>query len=191
MREVFLGAGQLPESEIGTFLSSQIVDINRTIIEQGRQSEKFDGMGTTLNCVVFVQGKIFIAHVGDSRTYLLTKGHLFQLTIDHNVETFIKRGLIPKNGVHKGVKGSALMRAIGLVEEVEIDIYDKKLAQGEIYLTASDGLFDMINDQSIASIISKNLGSGLDKTVQALIHAANEAGGRDNITVLLSKVIEA
>lgn len=193
LREFFVASGKIATNELGIFLSSKINELNRSIIEQGVASAEFEGMGTTLNTIVFSSGKMFLAHVGDSRTYLFTDECLFQITVDHNVQTFVDRGMMDTQAVQKGVKGSALMRAVGLTDYVEIDIYEKAVKPGELYLTASDGLFDMISDDAIYRTLlrhSKRPGAfPNDDLIKDLIGQANEAGGRDNITILASKVV--
>jgi protein phosphatase len=144
-------------------------------------------MGTTLNCLMFVGDKLHLAHVGDSRTYLYYKKHLFQLTLDHNVAVFLERGWLPKSAVQPGAKDGALVRAMGLADHCDVDIYEIPLKPGQVFLTCSDGLSGMVDDRRIAQLITENLDQ-FDMLPKVLIDAANAAGGKDNITVLLSHV---
>lgn len=189
LRQAFIDAGELELDDLNPFLQQTIEQINKAIIKKGRQNKEIKGMGTTLNALVFRGNILKLAHIGDSRTYLYSEKNLFQLTIDHNVKTFLERGWLSPSKVLPGSTESALVRALGLFLNCEIDIYEKTVQPGEIFLTSSDGLFDMINDSEIAKIIGNNL-ENFEQIPALLIEAANKNGGRDNITVLLSKVVE-
>jgi protein phosphatase len=190
LRKNFVGSDIILYEEISSFLAGAIDKINGEILAKGRADQDVAGMGTTLNCLVFVGDKVHIAHVGDSRTYLYYDHHLFQLTIDHNVDNFRARGWLQPNQVAPGTKGEALVRGLGLGPTCEVDIYQTKLKPGQIFLTCSDGLSGMVSDRKIAEIIYAHRKKIKDLPA-ALIAAANEAGGRDNITVLISDVREA
>ena len=187
LRKAFLNSERIRHEEISPFLSTAIDRINSDILERGRREREVSGMGTTLNCLMFVGDSLHLAHVGDSRTYLYYKKHLFQLTIDHSVGNFLERGWLPKSAVLPGAKEGALVRAMGLTERVDIDIYEVPLRPGQVFLTCSDGLSGMIEDRKIAQLITENLDQ-FESLPKVLIDAANAAGGRDNITVLLSQV---
>lgn len=187
LRKSFLSTDKIRHEEVVPFLSSTIDRINNEIVDRGKREPEITGMGTTLNCLMFAGDKLHIAHVGDSRTYLYYKKHIFQLTFDHSVGNFLEKGWIPKSAVQPGAREGALVRAMGLADRCEIDLYEIKLKAGEIFVTCSDGLSGMVDDRKIASIITDNLNS-FEKMPKALIDAANAAGGRDNITVLCSMV---
>ncbi|MEZ4743275.1 MAG: protein phosphatase 2C domain-containing protein [Bdellovibrionota bacterium] len=187
LRKAFLEVDRIRHEEIHPFLTTNVDRINQQLLDRGAQDPMLSGMGTTLNCVMFVGNKLVLAHIGDSRTYLYSQGHLFQLTLDHNVKTFLERGWLGSDSVIPGSGESALVRALGLFEHCEVDIYEKTVKGGEIYLTSSDGLFDMVRDADIARIISNNL-DDFNNLPTKLIAEANRNGGRDNITVLLSKM---
>jgi protein phosphatase len=188
LRKAFLDVDMIRHEEIHPFLTSTIDKINQGIIDKGAQDSSLYGMGTTLNCLMFVGDKLHLAHIGDSRTYLYSQRHLWQLTLDHNVRTFLARGWLSSNSVVPGSGESALVRALGLFERCDVDIYEKTVNKDEIYVTSSDGLFDMIKDSDIAKIISQNI-DDFENLPRKLIEEANRKGGRDNITVLLSKMI--
>ncbi|MCX6107690.1 MAG: protein phosphatase 2C domain-containing protein [Proteobacteria bacterium] len=187
LRKSFLNSDRIRHEEIAPFLSSSIDRVNMEILERGRRDRDLTGMGTTLNCLMFVGETLHLAHVGDSRTYLYYKKHIFQLTLDHSVGNFIERGWLPRSAVLPGAKEGALVRAMGLGERVDVDIYEVPLKPGQIFLTCSDGLSGMLEDRKTAQIITENL-DHLDSLPKVLIDAGNAAGGRDNITVLLSHV---
>lgn len=187
LRKSFLNSERIRHEEITPFLISSVDKMNMEILERGRREQEIAGMGTTLNCLMFVGDKMHLAHVGDSRTYLYYKKHLFQLTLDHSVGNFLERGWLPKSAVQPGAKDGALVRAMGLADRCDVDIQEIQLKPGQLYLTCSDGLSGMIDDRKIAQLITENLDQ-FDRLPKILIDAANAAGGKDNITVLLSHV---
>jgi protein phosphatase len=188
LHNAFVECDIIRHEEIHPFLISTIDHINSEIIKRGQVDAEYAGMGTTLNCLLFVGNQLHIAHVGDSRTYLYYQGNLWQLTIDHNVKTFLARGWMTPQNVIPGSSEGALVRALGLFSSVDVDFYTKTVNEGEIYLTASDGLFDMVNDSQMLKILKSNE-HNFEQLPQLLIQEANRQGGRDNITVLLSKIL--
>jgi PPM family protein phosphatase len=187
LKRAFLNCDRIRHEEINPFLITTIDKTNLEIVERGRSDHRKSGMGTTLNFLMFVGDKVHVAHVGDSRTYLYYKKHFFQLTLDHSVGNFLRRGWLPSTALHAGAKEEALVRAMGLGDNCDVDIYELKLEPGQLFLTCSDGLSGMITDRRIAKIISENF-DNFDRLPKLLVDAANQAGGKDNITVLLSYV---
>jgi len=190
LRKQFMDADIVRYGEINSFLAGTVDRINQDIISRGQLEPEIAGMGTTLNCLLFVAGKLHIAHVGDSRSYLFQDNQFYQLTLDHNVENFSKRGWLKANQVSPNAKPEALTRALGLTTPVEVDVYEMDLVPGQIFLTCSDGLSGMVSDKEIVEII-RRYRHRLDDLPRKLIEAANAGGGKDNITVLLSEVREA
>ena len=187
MKRVFQSSDTIRHGEVNSFLVRAVDELNQDILTRGQLETEIAGMGTTMNCLVFVGDRLHLAHVGDSRTYMYYAGHIFQLTIDHNVGTFAAKGWLNPDQVQPGAKDEALVKALGLGPNCEADIYEVALKPGQLFITCSDGLSGMIADNEIASIVRKNY-SKFDAIPQLLIAAANAAGGRDNITVLLSEV---
>src|SRR6185437_1372144 len=132
LRKAFLNSDRIRHEEINPFLTSSIDKMNGEILERGRREAEITGMGTTLNCLMFVGDKLHLAHVGDSRTYLYYKKHIFQLTLDHSVGNFLERGWLPKSAVQPGAKEGALVRAMGLAERCDVDIYEVPLKAGQL-----------------------------------------------------------
>ncbi len=190
LKRAFLESDRIRHEEITPFVTSAIDRTNQAIIERGVIENESAGMGTTVNFLIFVGDRLHVAHVGDSRTYLFYRDHLWQLTIDHNIETFIARGWMPKSALHPNTKGSALVRSIGLSVRCEVEVYEIPLRSGQIYLTCSDGLTGMVDDRRIAALISANL-QNFESLPKILIDEALRNGGKDNVTVLLSQVKEA
>lgn len=187
LRQAFIHSDRIRHEEIGPFLASAIDRLNSEILERGRRDADVTGMGTTLNSLMFVGDKLHLAHVGDSRTYLFYKKNFFQLTLDHSVGNFLERGWLPRSAVQPGAKEGALVRAIGLADRCEFDVYEMPLKPQQLFVTCSDGLTGMVEDRRIAQIISDNF-DNFEKLPKILIDAANAAGGKDNITVLVSLV---
>ena len=187
LRKAFLNSDRIRHEEINPFLISSIDKMNGEILDRGRREAEINGMGTTLNCLMFVGDKLHLAHVGDSRTYMYYKKHIFQLTLDHSVGNFLERGWLPKSAVQPGAKEGALVRAMGLADRCDVDIYEVPLKPGQVFLTCSDGLSGMVEDRKIAQLITENLDQ-FERLPKVLIDAANAGGGKDNITVLVSAV---
>jgi len=153
---------------------------NLAILEQARSNEAQAGMGTTIVAARFSPNKqrAYIAHVGDSRAYRLRKGELKQLTIDH---TLGAAGIV-------GPSAAKLSRAVGIGEEVDVDLLTDSPLPGDCYMLCCDGLNKMVPDSVMRDIMLRD--SDIAKAAGALIDAANERGGKDNITVILVRVDE-
>ena len=190
LKKCFLASDLIRHGEMNSFIVTSIDRVNNDIIARGVAEPEIAGMGTTLNCLAFVGEKLYIAHVGDSRTYLYQDKNLFQLTIDHNVGIFAARGWLSPGQIAPGAKDEALVKALGLSPVCDVDIYEVDLRPGQIFITCSDGLSGMVSDRGIADIVSRHRGK-VDELPRKLIDAANEGGGRDNITVLVSEVRSA
>jgi protein phosphatase len=178
---------KIGQADTTPYLIDTINQANLTLIERSRTDEALLGMGSTVNCLAFKGDKLFIGHVGDSRTYLYHKGHMFQLTMDHSVEEFTKRGWLSQAVLNRNPKKGALVRAIGLFQNLDVDVIEIRLREKFIFLTCSDGLSGMVSDQRILELMRKHENE-LEKLPDVLIKEANKMGGGDNITVLLSQV---
>ena len=177
----------LQESEISNFLSNAVDKVNRKIVHKGETADVLEGMATTLNAVMFTEDRAFIAHLGDSRTYLFYEDNLWQLTFDHNVKNYVEKGWLSKDALAKNSKPDALVKAIGLTEKCDIDIYEIDLKKDFILITCSDGLTGMVDDRTIKDIINRYT-EKLHILPGRLIKEANDNGGVDNITVVVSRV---
>lgn len=187
IKEAYLNCDSLRHEEVEPFLIKTIDQVNKDIITKGMSSTQMEGMATTLNAILFVGDKAYICHMGDSRTYLYQRGNLWQLTLDHNIENYVERGWLPDGSLALNPKPGALVRALGLSAQCEVDVYELKLQAGEILLTCSDGLTGMVQDRKLLRII-KEYEQRLYELPQRLVQEANEAGGQDNITVVISAV---
>jgi serine/threonine protein phosphatase PrpC len=162
---------------------------NVSIHERSQASAEHAGMGTTLTAVYVGAEEVAIAHVGDSRAYCLRDGELLRLTDDHSlVDELIRQGKLTPEEAVEHPQRSVITRALGPEPEVEIDTRSYRARDGDVYLLCSDGLTTMVPDALLTEIMLAH--SQLRDAGEALIAAANEAGGRDNITVVLLRVEE-
>ncbi len=187
--EAFQGGlpdGGEPELELAD-LAQQA---NARIHELSHSNSEQAGMGTTLTAVYVGELDIAIAHVGDSRAYCLRDGELLKLTDDHSlVDELIRQGRLTPEEAVEHPQRSVITRALGPEGVVEVDTRSFRGRAGDIYLICSDGLTTMLTEQEIAVLLSAH--ASLRESGEALIAAANAAGGRDNITVVLLRVAEA
>jgi PPM family protein phosphatase len=162
---------------------------NARIHELSHSHAEQAGMGTTLTAVYVGEREIAIAHVGDSRAYRLREGELLRLTEDHSlVDELLRQGRLTPEEAIEHPQRSVITRALGPEGTVEVDTRSYAARDGDVYLLCSDGLTTMLAEQQLASILSAH--STLRDAGEALIAAANDAGGRDNITVVLLRVEE-
>ncbi len=162
---------------------------NFSIHERSQANAEHAGMGTTLTAVYVGTEEVAIAHVGDSRAYCLRGGELLRLTDDHSlVDELMRQGKLTPEEAIEHPQRSVITRALGPEPEVEIDTCSYRARDGDVYLLCSDGLTTMVPDMHLAEILLAH--PRLRHAGEALIAAANEAGGRDNITVVLLRVEE-
>ncbi len=162
---------------------------NARIYELSHSNAEHAGMGTTLTAVYVGEREIAIAHVGDSRAYRVRDGELLRLTEDHSlVDELLRQGRLTPEEAVEHPQRSVITRALGPEGTVEVDTRSYAARDGDVYLLCSDGLTTMLAEAQLASIVSAQ--ATLREAGEALIAAANEAGGRDNITVVLLRVEE-
>ena len=171
----------LEGNAFGVFLGKVLEDVNQEVWQAAQEDDK-RGMGTTCTLVAIRGDQLFLAHIGDSRAYLLRDGELHQISKDHSwVEDAVDQGVITREQARVHPNRNVITRAIGLEQQPQIDTSVMPLADGDLLLLCSDGLNSMIPDEDIHRILT---GSGPEEVCQALIDAANEAGGHDNTTVV-------
>ena len=160
---------------------------NRRIHEAAARDAKLKGMGTTIVVTFFVGGTCYIGHVGDSRVYRFRDGQLTQLTEDHSLlNDYIKMRQLTPEEIEAFPHKNVIVRALGMKDSVQVDIMHEAARSGDVYLLCSDGLSGMISDEQMANIL--RAGGDLDSQCESLIDGANEAGGTDNITVILVRI---
>jgi PPM family protein phosphatase len=171
-------------------LANIVRDANRRIYDLAVADESRRGMGTTLTLAKLHGDEVSLAHVGDSRAYRLRGGELEQLTRDHSLVAELERsGQITPEAAEHHPQRSIITRALGPEPDVEVDTYTLAGREGDVFLICSDGLTSMISDDEVASIL-RSAGS-LDEAADELVRAANQSGGKDNITVILFRLGEA
>jgi serine/threonine protein phosphatase PrpC len=176
-------SGEPAEAQLARILR----DANRRIYELAVSDESHRGMGTTLTAAKVHGDEISLAHVGDSRAYVLRDGRLEQLTSDHSLVAELERSgqLSPEAAEHHPQR-SIITRALGPEPDVEVDTYTVTGRDGDLFLLCSDGLTSMISDEEVASILRSS--DSLERKADALVLAANQSGGKDNITVVLFRL---
>ena len=168
-------------------LAERVREANRKIYERSRAEHESAGMGTTLTAAYLDHGALAIAHVGDSRAYMFRDGVLRRLTQDHSlVDELVRRGKLTEEQAAEHPQRSIITRALGPEPEVEVDTWSYSAKAGDVLLLCSDGLTSMVSEERVAEILAT--ADSLDHAADQLIAEANEAGGRDNITVVLFRV---
>lgn len=178
------------EEAIIQWLLQVIQKENEVIYERGQSDASKMGMGTTIVATVLLTNrKLVLAHVGDSRSYLIRQSGLRQLTEDHSlVNELVKSGELTPEMAKSHPRKNVLVRSLGIPGVVEVDVTTIETEIGDKVLLCSDGLTNMLSDEELLTVITQPLLP--EKIVQQLIEKANEAGGTDNITVLLIEISE-
>jgi PPM family protein phosphatase len=170
-------------------LESVAREANRRIFEMAQTDESRRGMGTTLTAALVGDDELAIAHVGDSRAYLLRDGRLEQLTRDHSLVAELERtGQLTAEDAEHHPQKSIITRALGPEPDVQVDTHTHRARSGDVYLLCSDGLTSMLSEEELGSILRST--ASLSDAAEALVRAANQSGGRDNITVVLFRLAE-
>jgi len=160
---------------------------NRKMMEHVIQHPDHKGMGCTAELLAFTNGGFVLGHIGDSRTYRLRNGQLQQLTQDHTlVQQQVDEGLISLDKVKNHPLRNVIFRAVGLNEELALDLIRGNMISGDLFLLCSDGLTDMIPDDQIQEILLSDI--DVQAQVDKLIETAIFAGGDDNITAVISAI---
>ncbi len=169
-------------------LAASIKLANLRIFEEAEGNPGQHGMGTTIVATHIANGLVYFGHVGDSRIYRLRNEELEQVTDDHSLlNDYIKMKDLSEEEIENFPHKNVIVRALGMKETVQVDVAHEKPEDGDVYLLCSDGLCDMLRDEEILDIMLREV-SDLEGCVDALIDAANDAGGNDNITVVLVQV---
>ena len=176
--------------DIGRVLATSVDNANQAILRAARHNPDYRDMGTTLVAGIFFGDRLFLTHVGDSRCYRLRGGDLTQITKDHSMlQEQVDAGLIHREDTSVTSSRHILTRALGVDPELQFEVKIHAVAAGDFYLMCSDGLTDMVDDASIASLMGQE--NNIGKLASALINLANAKGGRDNIAVVLIHAKEA
>lgn len=163
---------------------------NTAVNNLSKKQNQLTGMGTTLVLLMFREGRVYYAHVGDSRLYRLRDGKLRQLTKDHSLlQEVLDHGIFSsvKEAEEAGVGANVLTRSLGFSVDVNVDVSESKTMEGDHYLVCSDGLSAYVSDTDILSIISQQENT-IEEKVQELLDAALKTGGKDNISIVLTRI---
>jgi protein phosphatase len=171
----------------GELLKYALRAASRRIYEEACRNTNLRGMGTTA-VVLFIQdGKGFIAHVGDSRAYLVKNGEIRQLTADHSlVAEQLRAGFITEEELKHHKFKNIITRSVGFQNEVEIDLLIRDLEPGDRFLLCSDGLTNLVEEPDLHKIVLKNQPK---EACKKLIDLANKRGGDDNVTVVIANIL--
>jgi protein phosphatase len=180
---------ELPDGSRAEALVRIIEQANKRIHERARSDDSLHGMGTTTTAAYVDDDEVVIAHVGDSRAYLLRDGELIRLTKDHSlVGELVARGKLTEEQAEQHPQRSVITRALGPEANVQVDIDIFPAKAGDLFLLCSDGLTSMVHEPKLRPLFEES--DSLETLGKRLIDAANAAGGRDNITVILFRLEE-
>ena len=164
-------------------INEAVTAANAYIYQRSRENSNLSGMGTTLVLASCIGNEAIVANIGDSRLYLVNDA-MTQITRDHSlVEEMVTLGGIDREMARNHPDKNIITRAVGVKEKVAADFFEVDLTKGDKLLLCSDGLTNMLRDEEIYQIIQDN--KELEQAAKALVDAANENGGRDNIAVVL------
>ena len=163
-------------------LSGAIEEVNRQIYHQQEHDDALTGMGTTLSVLWMSDNFVYIGHVGDSRVYLLRDGEFKQMTLDHSlVEQLVREGVLTEEEAQNHPMRNIITRAIG-TESVEVDVVVEERRKGDLWLACSDGLHGLVDDRQMRDALRQY---APEKAADVLLKAALDAGGRDNVTLVI------
>jgi protein phosphatase len=170
-------------------IRDQIARANSAIFTTSQNNPECAGMGTTLVVALFYDNFMSVAHIGDSRLYRLRGETMEQVTRDHSLlQEQIDSGIITPEQAKKAAHKNLVTKALGIDPTVEPELHEYPTKPGDIYLLCSDGLCDMVEDDDIGMTLQA-LGANLKLCAQQLVQMANDNGGRDNVSVILVRVL--
>ena len=179
-------AQRLPAVAVMQAMAASVADANRAVFDASQAQAAYRGMGTTLVLAVFIGGRLFIGHIGDSRAYRWRGWQLEQLTRDHSLlQEQLDAGLITPAQAVLSTHRNLVTRALGIEPTVALETHEHTVLPGDCLLLCSDGLTDMVPDAEIAEILAQPWPPA--RLAAALVARANERGGRDNVSVLLAQ----
>ena len=178
-------------SRPGILLRDAIQRANKIIYQTARTQANCEGMGTTIVAGLFFDDKLTIAHVGDSRLYRMRVQDFTQVTQDHSLlQELVARGFYTPEEAQRAAAKNYVTRALGVEPTVEVEITEVPALKDEVYVLCSDGLSDMVEDDDIQLTIN-TFGANLETVAKQLVLLSNDNGGRDNISVVLVRVLDA
>lgn len=181
---------ELNGTRVETLIAEHAAHANATIYQAAQSQSQYSGMGTTLVVALWHDNQLSVGHIGDSRLYRFRGEALEQITRDHSLlQEQIDSGMITKEQARYSQNRNLVTRAVGIDPDVEAEIHTYPVQPGDIYLLCSDGLSDMVADEDIQLTLS-SLQANLPLAAQQLVQQANDNGGRDNVSVILVRVVK-
>lgn len=172
-------------------LRDAILRANKIIHQTSKTQPQCEGMGTTVVAVLFYDNKAVVAHVGDSRLYRLRGDRFEQITMDHSLlQELVDRGFYSAEEAARSTNKNYVTRALGVEAGVDVELREHPVQKGDYYVLCSDGLSDMVEDEDIHLTIS-TFHDNLETVSKQLVQLSNEHGGRDNISVIMTQVIDS
>jgi len=171
-------------------LRDAISRANGEIYKAARATDSYRGMGTTIAAVLFFNNRATVAHVGDSRVYRLRGDKFRQLTVDHSVvQEELDRSTLSEEEAREAFQSNLVTRALGVERRTAMDLSERRARPGDLFLLCSDGLTNMVTDGEIAAILTEKAKT-LEDAAGRLVQQANRRGGKDNISVVLVRVMK-
>ncbi|HSC73295.1 MAG TPA: Stp1/IreP family PP2C-type Ser/Thr phosphatase [Gaiellaceae bacterium] len=171
-------------------IADLIQEANRRVYDRSSSDPNTSGMGTTITVALVEDDQVAFGHVGDSRAYLIRDARMEQLTEDHSlVNELLKTGKLSREEAETHPQRSVITRALGTDPDVDVDTFSVRAEDGDLFLLCSDGLTDMVSENSILAVVERNR-DDIDAALRALVKAANRGGGQDNITVVAFEIAD-
>jgi PPM family protein phosphatase len=172
-------------------IADLIQEANRRVYDRSSTDPNTSGMGTTITVALVEDEHVAFGHVGDSRAYLIRDARMEQLTEDHSlVNELLKTGKLSREEAETHPQRSVITRALGTDPDVDVDTFSVRAENGDLFLLCSDGLTDMVSEDSILDVVERNR-DDIDGALRALVKEANRGGGQDNITVVAFEITDA
>lgn len=173
--------------EVTEAVKKAFLEANREILDHVRENPAREGMGCTAELLAFADMEFCLGHIGDSRTYLFRAGRLHRLTRDHSlVQEQLEAGILTEEEARRHPMRNVILRALGVKEDLALDLIRGRVQRGDLFLLCSDGLTDMIPEELVSECLGRSF--NLKEIGLSLVEEAKRAGGRDNITVVLAKM---
>jgi serine/threonine protein phosphatase PrpC len=171
-------------------IADLIQEANRRVYDRSSSDPNTSGMGTTITVALVEEDRVSFGHVGDSRAYLIRNARMEQLTEDHSlVNELLKTGKLSREEAETHPQRSVITRALGTDPDVDVDTFSVQAETGDLFLLCSDGLTDMVPEDSILDVVERHR-EDIDGALRALVKAANRGGGQDNITVVAFEIAD-
>jgi len=171
-------------------ISDLIQEANRRVYDRSSSDPNTSGMGTTITVALVEGDTVSFGHVGDSRAYLIRDAQMEQLTEDHSlVNELLKTGKLSREEAETHPQRSVITRALGTDPDVDVDTFSVRAETGDLFLLCSDGLTDMVSEESILDVVERHR-ADIDGALRALVKEANRGGGQDNITVVAFEIAD-